>query len=91
MSRDEIVKIVEALWPGEDNGQRLEGALAASRDLGVLEELGARRAKLSAELEVNARRIDGSVAIAVFELSRREIGRRLGMSEAAVRKMLKKS
>lgn len=91
MSRDEIVKIVEARWPGEDNDLRLEGALAASRDLDVLAELGARRASLLAELEANARRIDGAVAVAVSELSGREIGRRLGVSEAAVRKMLKKS
>lgn len=90
MSRDEIVEAVEARWPGEGNDQRLEGALAASRDLGVLEELGARRAELLAELEANARRIDGAVLVAVGELSRREIGRRLGVSEAAVRKMLKK-
>lgn len=90
MSRDEIAELVEVRWPGGDNGQRLEGALAASRDLNVLAELGARRAELLAELEANARRIDGAVAVAVCELSRREIGRRLGVSEAAVRKMLKK-
>lgn len=90
MSRDEIAEVVEERWSGEDNGQRLEGALAASRDLNVLGELGARRAELLAELEANARRIDGAVAVAVCELSRREIGRRLGVSEAAVRKMLKK-
>lgn len=91
MSRDEIAELVEVRWPGGDNGQRLEGALAASRDLNVLAELGARRAELLAELEANARRIDGAVAVAVSELSGREIGRRLGVSEAAVRKMLKKS
>lgn len=91
MSRDEIVEVVEARWPGENNGLRLEGALAVSRDLNVLGELGARRAELLAELEANARRVDGAVLVAVAGLSRREIGRRLGVSEAAVRKMLKKS
>lgn len=86
MNRSEIIEVINARWPGEDNRARIDGALAVTSGAESLESLGVQRKKAMEVVEHYLGMLEGALLVDVSGESLRELSRRADISLNVVRR-----